>query len=173
MFDACTDTLPWAWAVVNTHPHREQVALEHLSRQKFDAYCPMIRKRQRQAHRFVDVLRPLFPSYVFVRVAPKRDQWRPVLSTFGVRKLVRFGDQLGLIEDDFIENLRAREADGIVARPESPFKVGQDVHIQSGPFDGLVAKILAIDERDRMIVLLEMMRRQVHVQLRSDQLSVI
>jgi hypothetical protein len=36
---------PGVWAVVNTQPHRERIALENLARQEFDAYCPLIRKR--------------------------------------------------------------------------------------------------------------------------------
>ena len=36
---------PCKWAVINTHPHREQVAVENLQRQEFHAYCPMVRRR--------------------------------------------------------------------------------------------------------------------------------
>jgi transcriptional antiterminator RfaH len=162
-----------AWAVVNTHPHREALALDHLEKQDFEAYCPLVRQRRRQATRFVDVVRPLFPGYIFVKVAPERNQWRPVLSTFGVRKLVRFGEQPGLIDAEFIAALKAREMDGVVACPAVSYDVGQKVRLQTGPFDGLVATIFSIEERNRFVVLLEIMRRQVQVRVGSDQLSAI
>jgi transcriptional antiterminator RfaH len=62
------------WVAVNTHPHRERFALDNLRRQDFGAYCPMIRKRIRHARRTQDVLRPLFPSYLFVEVDPERQR---------------------------------------------------------------------------------------------------
>ena len=77
------------WAVVNTQPHRETIALENLERQDFRAYCPVIRKRVRHARRSLDLLRPLFPGYLFAQVT--LDRWRPILSTYGVRSLVRCG----------------------------------------------------------------------------------
>ena len=66
-------------------------------------------KRIRHARRFKKVLRPLFPGYVFVRVAPDRQRWRPILSTYGVRTLIRFGSDIALLDDTFILGLKARE----------------------------------------------------------------
>ena len=149
------------WAVVSTHSHKEQLALEHLSRQSFEAYCPRIRKRISHARRFLNVERPLFPGYVFVRVAASGDQWRPILSTIGVRTLVRFGNQLGLLDEAFITSLRARERDGVVVAPEVPYQPGQRVKLVGGPFDGVTATILSIGEKDRLVVLMDLLRQGV------------
>jgi transcriptional antiterminator RfaH len=161
------------WAVINTHPSREALALEHLDRQNFEAYCPLISKRLKQAHRYVDVARPLFPSYLFVRVAPERNQWRPVLSTIGVRTVIRFGERLGWVDNAFIEALKLREKDGLIARPESPFEVGQQVRVAGGPFDGVIATIITVSEKDRLIVLMEILNRKVQVHMTSEQLSAL
>lgn len=149
------------WAVVNTHSHKEQVALEHLRRQSFEVYCPRVRKRISHARRFLDVERPLFPGYVFVRVTAGGDQWRPILSTAGVRTLVRFGNQLGLLDDAFIASLRARERDGVVVAPESPYQPGQRVRLAGGPFDGVTATIISSAEKDRLVVLMDLARNSV------------
>jgi len=161
-----------AWAVVNTHPHREHIALENLWRQDFVSYCPMIRKRIRSARRAQEVLRPLFPSYVFVRAADA-PQWRPILSTYGVRTMVRFGDQLSLLDNRFIESLRAREVDGAIVKPDRPFAVGQEVRMAGGPFDGLVAKIIETREKDRLIVLLNMLNQPVRVKVTAEQVTQV
>jgi transcription termination factor NusG len=65
-------TLP-AWIVINTHAHREHMALDNLHRQDFEAYCPMIRKRRSHARRIESVLRPLFPNYLFVLASDPLD----------------------------------------------------------------------------------------------------
>ena len=62
--------------------------------------------------KFVNVLRPLFPGYVFVAVDPAQHRWRPILSTIGIRTLVRFGDRLGVLPPRFVESLRSYETDG-------------------------------------------------------------
>jgi transcriptional antiterminator RfaH len=74
-----------SWIVVNTYAHKELIAIENLERQQYASYFPMIRTRVRHARRSRDVLRPLFPDYLFVSVDPEHERWRPILSTLGVR----------------------------------------------------------------------------------------
>src|ERR1700730_6010229 len=159
----------FAWVVVNTQSHREPNALDNLSRQGFRAYCPLVRKRVRHARRTQDVLRPLFPSYLFVQIDPDAQRWRPILSTFGVRTLLRCGERLSFIPDEFIDNLKSREIEGAIARPARPYKLGQQVRVAGGAFDGLVATIIEMDERDRIVVLMDMLNRSVNVKLPSHQ----
>jgi transcriptional antiterminator RfaH len=159
------------WIVVNTQPHREHFALENLERQKFAAYCPMTRKRRSHARRVEIVLRPLFPNYLFVQTGPDFGRWRPILSTYGVRTVVRAGESLSFIDDRFITSLKAREVEGAIVRPASPYQVGQKVQISTGPFDGLVATIIEMSEKDRLIVLVELMSRGIKVTLTSDAVT--
>ena len=158
---------PGAWVVVNTQPLREQVALEHLERRGFRAYCPMISKRVTHARRTRDVLRPLFPSYLFVEVDLEQRRWRPILSTHGVRTLVRCGDQPSPVDDRFIQCLKAREVDGAVVRPANPYRIGQAVRLSGGAFDSLVATIVEMDEKDRLVVLMDLLSRPVKVKVEA------
>jgi transcriptional antiterminator RfaH len=154
--------------VVNVHPHREHFAIENLERQEYETYCPMMRKRVRHARKTKDVLRPLFPGYVFVRFISDQQRWRPILSTYGVRTLVRFGDQLSFIDDGFIGALRRREVEGAIVKPETPYQVGQSVKLTTGGFDGVVAQIINIDEKNRLTVLLDLLGRIVKVKVAAD-----
>lgn len=43
--------------------------------------------------------------------------------------------------------------------------------IVDGPFDGLLATIIDLDERERLVVLLDMMNRGTKVTLRSHQVA--
>jgi transcriptional antiterminator RfaH len=164
---------PTGWGVVNTQPHKEHIALENLRRQDFRAYCPLIRRRLSHARRVTEALRPLFPGYIFVRVNPRTQRWRPLLSTYGVRTLVRCGDQLSLIDDAFVQSLQAREEEGVIVRPASPYRVGQQVRVAGGPFDGIVATIVGMHERDRLTVLMDLLSRTVKVSIDEWQLSPV
>lgn len=162
---------PSHWLVVNTHAHREKLVLENLDRQNFGTYCPLVRKQLRARGSRREVLRPLFPSYVFVRVAPDKSQWRPVLSTYGVRKVVRFGDATPYLDARFIETLQAREIDGAVVKPRAPYAPGQDVRIAAGPFDGLVARIIDVRENDRLVILMDLLGQSVRGRIHADLVS--
>jgi transcriptional antiterminator RfaH len=162
---------PPRWLVVNTHPHKEHVALQNLAQQNFAAYCPLVRKQIKHARRSQTVLRPLFPSYIFVRVDFGMQRWRPILSTIGVRTLVRFGEQLGSLDDRFLQGLKAREVDGAIVRPQRPYAIGQQVRMAGGAFDGLIATIVELDEKDRLIVLMDLLNRTVKVKTESNNVA--
>jgi transcriptional antiterminator RfaH len=159
------------WAVVNTHPHKERFALENLSRQEFETYCPMLQIRVRHARKTSLVLRPMFPGYLFAAVDGEGQRWRPLMSTFGVRTVVRSGDCFSLLPQEFVDALRVREIDGAIVRPTSPYRIGQTVKLVKGPFDGLIATIIAMDERDRLMVLMDFLNRPVKVQVETSQVA--
>jgi transcriptional antiterminator RfaH len=168
------ETLPRrdTWIVASSHVHQEHIALENLRRQNFFAYCPMTRKRRSHARRVDYVDRPLFPGYLFINLDPARDHWRPVLSTFGIRSVVRFGEKLGMVGDGFISGLRAQEQDGLIAIPETVYQPGQKVCL-SGPFEGVVATILHLEEKDRLVVLMEMLKSSVRVKVNAKNVTPV
>lgn len=159
------------WIVATTHPHSEAIAREHLVRQGYAVYCPQLRKRRSHARKVEMVLRPLFPGYVFINLDGSGGAWRPIQSTTGIRNLVRFGEEPALLDASFIDGLKAREIEGAVIRPPVPFTVGQQVQIEGGPLDGLLARIFSLDDRDRIVVLLDVMNRGVKAVLDSSQLT--
>ncbi len=159
------------WVVINTHPHREQIALQHLERQDYVAYCPLIRRRLSHARRVSDVLRPMFPGYVFVKMLSAMQMVRPLSSTIGVRNIVRCGEELSLLDDAFVQSLKAREVDGAICRPENPYQVGQQVKLSGGAFDGLAATIISMHERDRLTVLMDLLNRPVKVMVEETQVA--
>lgn len=159
------------WIVVNTHPHKEASAIANLQNQGFKTYCPMLRKRVRHARRSVSVLRPLFPGYLFIELADGSQSWRPVLSTIGVRTVVRNGEEPSRLDALFISALRAREQDGVIVAPPAPFVAGQKVRITDGPFDGTVATIIDLAEKDRLVVLMDILNRPVNVKISARHVS--
>jgi transcriptional antiterminator RfaH len=145
--------------------------MENLERQGFRGYCPRIWKRVRHARRSLDVLRPLFPGYLFVQV--NLENWRPILSTVGVRSLVRCGDQLSVLSGEFVDSLKARESNGAIVPPEWPFQVGQQVRLEGSAFDGVVATIINLDEKGRVVVLMELLSRSVKVHVAARDLATL
>jgi transcription elongation factor/antiterminator RfaH len=162
-----------SWVAAGTHPHKEPTAIANLMRQGFEAYCPMVRKRWRHARKVREVLRPLFPGYVFIAVDPVQHRWRPILSTTGVRTLIRFGDRLGVLPPRFVESLRSRESDGAVSfcYPPSSYAPGDKVRLCDGPFEGVIATVLAVEEHARLQILMHLLSRGVRVKVPANAVA--
>ncbi len=156
------------WIVINTNPHRERLVLENLQRQALNAYCPMIRRHRSHARRVESVLRPLFPGYLFVQANADLKRWHPLQSTHGVRTVVRTGEDPSFITDAFIAGLRMREVDGAIVVRRPPIRSARRSGSSGGPFDGFIATILDLDEKDRLLVLLDVMHRGIKIKLNGE-----
>jgi transcriptional antiterminator RfaH len=153
------------WIVLTTQPHRENFASGNLVRQGFEVYCPMAVKRIRHARRVFDAPRPLFPGYLFAEHRPGLNRWRAALGTYGVRSVVCNGDAPAMLPGSFIESLKAREISGVIRKPQTPFVPGQTVLVNGGPFDGLAGQIVEVRERDRILLLLDLLSSPTKVHL--------
>ena len=160
-----------AWIAVRTQAHREPVAIANLERQGFPVYCPRFIRRIKHARTTKDVLRPLFPGYLFVEIEAQLQRWRSIRSTVGVSRIVHFGNVPGYLSPDFIATLRGREIEGAVARPTLPWTIGQSVQIAGGPFDGLIARIIELGDKERLIVLMDLLSQSVKVRLEGKQVA--
>src|SRR6266849_2244464 len=76
------------WSAVQTCPNHEKRVLEQLNRRTVDTYLPLYASVRRWKDRRVRLELPLFPGYVFVRLA-LRERLR-VLETPSVVRLVGF-----------------------------------------------------------------------------------
>ena len=158
------------WLVLATHAHREAQAMDNLLRQSFRAYCPMIVKHIRHARRAYDTPRPLFTGYIFVEQPGLEQRWRPLLSTIGVRNVIMNGENPAKLPAGFVESLMAREVGGNICKPEEAFEIGQSVTIQGGAFDGLIGQIIQMKSNDRILVLLDLLKRKTTVHIHAKQL---
>ena len=161
------------WIAVATHPNAEGQAVQNLKRQGYECYCPRTRVSRRHARRIETVERPFFPGYLFVRLDRTRDQLRPIMHSRGVRTVVRFGDELGIVPWGVIESLLAREGDGGLKPPPAAerLKVGQRVALNGTLFDEFVCTVQAIEPRDRVCVLLEVMQHAVKMVVPSENVA--
>jgi transcriptional antiterminator RfaH len=153
------------WFVANTHAHAENKAAGHLLRQGFSVYLPKYLKLRSHARRKEWVPRPLFPRYLFVKIGPENARWGAIKSTIGISQLVCSGGLPIPVDSEVIEALQAREDDKgmVVLEPESRFKKGEPVKFLAGALCEQRGLFDHIDDNDRVIILLELLGRQISV----------
>jgi transcriptional antiterminator RfaH len=164
-----------SWYVVHTKPRNEAVAEEHLRRQAFETYLPRIKQERRRGGRWMEVIEPLFPRYLFVQLDPARQNIAPIRSTQGVSSLVMFGGRLRPVPNEIVEELvRSTSSNsGLHVFPACRCKEGDAVTVISGPFEGLRGVFKASSGQERVAVLLEVLGRTATVMLsRSSVLPV-
>lgn len=152
------------WYVVHARPRQEAIAKVNLERQGYDVYLPMARQEVIRSRRLITHISPLFPRYLFIHLDECSDNWSPIRSTRGVTTLVRFGHAPAMAPDALIEMLKAREGpDGFHEIASTVATVGDRVRIEGGPMAGYEGIFLAPSGRERVLVLLDIMGKQVRL----------
>lgn len=145
------------WYVVHARPGKEAWTLVNLERQGFPAFLPQIRRRVRHARQVREVMRPLFPRYLFVALDLDRDPWRSVRGTLGVSSLLMDGERprpapVGLVEA-MMAAMKAQEG----RIPGQHVTPGQSVRFIRGPFADQLARVVEMSDPERVRLLLEVL----------------
>ena len=161
-----------SWYLVYTKPRQEEVALTNLVRQGYGAYLPRARQARKRHGRRAMVVEPLFPRYLFIHLDTHTDNWGPIRSTLGVASLVRFGQEPARIPDELVDFLKAREGEaGLHEWAEQDYRAGDRVRVAEGAFRGYEGILLARNSRERVVVLLDILGRQVRTKVAVTQLE--
>ena len=152
------------WYLIHTKPRQERRALVNLERQGYPCYLPMFPVQKIRRAKLTTVEESLFPRYLFIKldVGPQGMDWGPIRSTMGVSRLVRFGLEAAKVDQNIINFLRERET-AFREEPTEHFAPGERLTVIDGPFSGLDAVFQIADGEKRVIVLIEMLARQVKV----------
>ncbi|MFO1149371.1 MAG: transcriptional activator RfaH [Alsobacter sp.] len=156
------------WYAVQSQPNAELRAAEHLDRQGFACYVPTYLKQRRHARRVETVKAPFFPRYLFVRLDVARQRWRAVNSTVGVTRLVGRGLLPTPVMPGVVDEIRRREGpDGMlrVAPAAARFSPGDAIRVTDGVFEACQGLFLALTDKDRVAILLDLLGRKVRVVL--------
>ena len=152
------------WYLVHTKPKQEKCALQNLERQGYSCYLPTLPVEKLRQGGLTVAEEALFPRYLFIRLGQGDSfkSWTPIRSTKGVSRLVSFGNEPAKVADGLIDTLRAREASTHLV-PENLFSRGERVRLTAAPFADVEGIYQMADGERRVMVLIELLSRQVRV----------
>ena len=151
------------WIAVYTKPRHEKTVEKELQKKEFEVYLPLLKQRRKWSDRKKWVEFPLFRSYIFVKTEIKNALF--VLQTLGVVKVVKFGGEVAVIQNDSIQAIKLMIEGGY--RPEATdyFVKGDPVEVKDGPLKGLVGEVIRVDNHDRLLVRVDAIQHSVSVQI--------
>ncbi len=139
------------WQVLHVITNHEKRVAQHLAVRSLEHYLPLYRERSRWTDRVVNLERPLFAGYVFVRFPPETRL--SVISTPGVLRA------LGETERDTVSEIeiaRIREglASGCLLRPHPGVALGSPVRVLRGVFEGVEGVVTNLRQLCKVVMAL-------------------
>lgn len=162
------------WFAIKAKSNSEQLARLHYERQGLQAYLPLMRVTRKHARRIEQVMRPVFPGYLFLCLAPQERNWTAIASTRGAVGPVHFGGTYVPVPQWVISGLRQKENDqGVIPMgrlEQHLFAPGSEVEVRMGD---VTAKGILCSFRgeENVLVLLDFLKRRVSVQVPLDMIS--
>ncbi|MCP1647234.1 transcription/translation regulatory transformer protein RfaH [Pseudomonas nitroreducens] len=146
------------WYLVQCKPRQDFRALEHLQHQGYECLLPTRQIERLRNGQWNHQEEPLFPGYLFIELDTLQDNWMPIRSTRGVSQIVRFGSIPLPVPNHIISGLRYRD------QPlEQELQPGDKVIVDWSGTKGMEAIFLAKDGTERVLLLLNVLQREVQV----------
>jgi len=161
-----------SWYLIYTKPRAEKLAQENLQRQKFNTYLPLVMETHRRRGKYVTLVEPMFPRYLFIQLNCTTDNWAPIRSTLGVSSIVRFGTYPMQVPKSLLETLQqCEDENGIQSISEKEFQTGDRIRIIEGAMAGLEGIYANKTSKERVTVLLNIAGQHTRVSMTRHDLQ--
>lgn len=161
------------WHAVHVQSNAESRAEHHLRNQGFEVFLPKYRCQRKHARKVEQVLRPLFPRYLFVSLDPDQQRWRSINGTIGVLRLLSSGNEPLPVPPEIIQHIMDnRDESGIVVFNKKGFKHGERLGVAVGAFAEFEGFFEEMDGNERVVLLLDFMGRKVRAKVPISSLAV-
>jgi transcription antitermination factor NusG len=157
------------WYALQTYPRHEKRVHENLRLSAIECFLPLYGT----VHRWnngckVKVELPLFPGYLFVRIAPQ-ERFK-ALSLSGAISIVGSASGPWPLPDAEIVSLRTR-LQSCKFEPHRYLTVGQKVRIKCGPLAGLVGFLVRQSGSLRVVLSVELIQKAAAVEVDADDVE--
>jgi transcription antitermination factor NusG len=123
------------WYVAYTYPRHEKSVADQLAKKSVECFLPTISKNSRWKDRNVTTEVPLFPGYVFTRIA--QNERLQVVSISGIVRMLSFNEVPVSVCDDEIQAIRICVTRGAKLTAHHFIAIGERVRVKEGIFQGV------------------------------------
>jgi transcription antitermination factor NusG len=159
------------WYAGQTCARHEKSVAKQMDRQRIEHFLPFYEKVSRWKDRHVRLQLPLFPGYIFVRIA-LRDRL-DLLQIHGVVRLVSFNGHPTALSEAEMSVLQRGLASGLSVAPYPFFKSGQLVMVRSGPLAGLTGYLVRRKQKNRIVISFDSIMRSFVAEVSLDDIEIL
>jgi transcription antitermination factor NusG len=157
------------WHAVYTYPRHEQSVARYLENRSVEVFVPTFEVVSRWKDRTVRLETPLFPGYVFTRIAP--EERNKVVSAPSVIRMLSFNGKPCPIAESEVEAIRVCIAGGAALQPHMFLQVGERVRIRSGAFEGVEGIVLRHKGACQLVISVALIQQSVALEISAYQLE--
>jgi len=144
----------YRWYPVYTRSRAEKKAYDELIRKGIISYLPLRKTLKQWSDRKKIVEEPLIKSYLFVYISSK--EYAEVLTTNGIARFIYFSGKIAAMPNQQIDHLKLLLAtEEELAVFDYEIKPGEKVLIKAGPFKDMVAEMVSVHNKQRIILRLD------------------
>ncbi len=160
------------WLVVYSKATQEDKAETNLKNQSFETYLPKFRKEVITLNKIKELIKPLFPRYLFVKITQNSIQKNIGLirSTYGVSELLKIGEDPLEIKEEIIDSIRLMEKKHF-QQLDHAFKKGDKVSIKEGPYKNIEAIFLIDNGEKRATILFDLIGKPTKLIVNKNKLK--
>lgn len=151
------------WHILYVKSRCEKKVYQSLKDIDLDSFLPEYKTVKQWSDRKKTIIKPLFPSYVFVNINSSMD-FHKALSVQGVCTYISFGKDYARVSDKEIDRIKlfigTKGLTDIETNAELP-KVGEIRTINEGALKGLECEILKVDNTNKIIVRIESLKQNI------------
>lgn len=162
------------WFLAQLKPNGFERAAINLERQGLETFMPVREMNVRRGRSNQISKKPLFPGYIFIGVDQKSPQWNIINNTYGITRLVSFGQNDPVpLPDGLIKGLKARCGDENILLPPEDLKVGDHIRAISGPFADYIATIETISNETRLGILFDILGQKKRAIINANDIEKV
>jgi len=151
------------WHVLYVKSRWEKKVHESLLEILLEPFLPQVKTVSQWKDRKKTVLKPLFPSYVFVNINSALE-FQKALSVNGACNYIRFGSEYARVTEKEISHIKLligdNDATNIEMNTQLP-KVGEVKKITFGPLSGLECEVLKTGNVNKIIVQIDSLQQNI------------
>lgn len=161
------------WYLVQSKANSNHIAKRNLERQGFVVFQPLEKRTLARRGKFSTQLRPFIAGYLFVSYFAAAAPWSAIDSTYGVSRLVKFGERPAIVPDKIIRDLEeACDKDGVLSPPAS-ISQGDRIEVTSGPLANFVGQVERLAPNHRAMVLIDFMGKQTRMETDLSNIQIV
>ena len=133
---------------------------ENLQNQDIEYYHPKINTKK---YNLTPKDEPLFPGYIFIH--SEIENYSKIKYTRGISKVIRFNNNIAMLEDDEIIELKKIESESYSQPIVQKIYVGQEATMSEGPLKGSFITIASLPNKDRVNIFIHILGKKEKSQL--------
>lgn len=151
------------WHVLYVKPNWEKKVYLNLERMNLESFLPQTKTVTKWSDRKKVAMKPLFPSYVFVKINSSLE-FHKALSVDGSYAYIRFGKTYAKVSEKEINHIKLLADDTNISDIEIKAnvpKIGDIKKITYGPLNGLECEVIKTGNYKKIIVRIDSLQQNI------------